>query len=434
VSYNTIAYTNTIRNTMIMKLSSLAVATLALASQCAAQNFAIGGRTTGTVDEARTDVNIPVVIDVLANDYSDDSGFDRTTIEFFAIRISLVSDGASVSVDTDTGLVTYTPKINFSGRVNGFTYEFIDYGKLSGSAAVFITVVDDFAASSAPSAGPSATPSAGPTTTPSATASGTPSVAPSSFPTAGPSAVPSDGPTTTPSATASGTPSVAPSSAPSAGPSVVPTSSAGPTTLASAAPSGIPSATPTKVPSSFPSTSPTSVPSRNPSRAPSESPSVAPSNGPSSSPSAVPTISAEPTIVPSTAPSGVSSTSPTSVPSGIPSRAPSEDPSVAPSFSPSQRPTALPTRSSTEQPSQSPTKSSQPSIFCVAEGNGCTPNDTCCGEGANVCVGVCTRVAAAVSKNTDSAYKLAGGARIRGSGRVRRRLLKGSVTTKSIRN
>jgi hypothetical protein len=102
-------------------------------------------------------------------------------------------------------------------------------------------------------------------------------------------------------------------------------------------------------------------------------------------------------------------------------RAPTKQPSLAPSPGPTRAPTDL--------PSQSPTKSSQLLVFCVAEGDTCDSDDTCCGDGANVCVGVCTRVIGQSSKNLDSSqYKLSDGGRIRGSGSVRRKLLKGSTT------
>jgi hypothetical protein len=92
-------------------------------------------------------------------------------------------------------------------------------------------------------------------------------------------------------------------------------------------------------------------------------------------------------------------------------------------------PTLRPTRAPTDLPSQSPAKSSQLSVFCVAEGDTCDSDDTCCGDGANVCVGVCTRVMGKTSKDLDkSQYKLGDGGRTRGSGGVRRKLMKGSGT------
>jgi hypothetical protein len=104
-------------------------------------------------------------------------------------------------------------------------------------------------------------------------------------------------------------------------------------------------------------------------------------------------------------------------------------PTKQPSLAPSPGPTLRPTRAPTGLPSQSPAKSSQQSVLCVAEGDTCDFDDTCCGDGGNVCVGVCTRFIGQSSKNLDSSqYKLSDGGRDRGSGSVRRKLLKGSST------
>jgi hypothetical protein len=281
---------------------------------------------------------------------------------------------------------------------------------LDGTDSVFYYSRFALEALPAPSGSPSLTPSMAPSITPTISSqpsflpTGSPSEPPSATPSENPSEAPSQAPSFEPSGAPSTSPSVAPTSAPSNVPSLAPSATpsvaptAIPTTVPSATPSGIPSASPTKVPSSVPSTSPTSGPSGIPSRSPSESPSFAPSNGPS--------------------------------------RAPSKQPSPAPS----PRPTTRPTRAPTEQPSQSPTKSTQPSVFCLAVGSTCTVNDRCCGEGANICIGVCSRVIGVVSKDLDKTqFKLSDDARVRGSdgfrlsselGRVRgsdrRKLLKGS--------
>jgi hypothetical protein len=126
------------------------------------------------------------------------------------------------------------------------------------------------------------------------------------------------------------------------------------------------------------------------------------------------------------------SAAPSADPSVMPSVTPSVAPSVSPSVSPSARPSVSPSAVPTDQPSQSPTKSSQPSVFCVLAGNECTHNDTCCGEGANVCVGVCTRAISRIADTGKTQYKLSDSERVRGSGSIRRKLLKGSGT-KSIR-
>lgn len=114
----------------------------------------------------------------------------------------------------------------------------------------------------------------------------------------------------------------------------------------------------------------------------------------------------------------------TEAPTASPTRSPTFFPTGTPTRAPTNVPTVKPTRAPTDLPSQSPTTSSQPSVFCVAVGDTCTFNDLCCGDGANVCIGVCSRAIKAVEKDSDkTAYKL-GETRIRGASR--RKLLKGS--------
>jgi hypothetical protein len=222
-------------------------------------------------------------------------------------------------------------------------------------------------------------------------------------------------------------PSVAPSEAPSVTPSVFP--SLAPSVRPSTSPSDAQSVSPSSGPSLIPSTTPSDTPSGIPSIGPSKNPSIEPSNAPSLEPSAGPNTapSGSPSDAPSTAPSTAPSAVPSAVPSDVPTQIPSRAPTKQPSLAPSPGPTLRPSRAPTDLPSQSPTKSSQPSIFCVAAGDACHSDDTCCGEGANVCVGVCTRAISQSSKDLDSSqYKLSDGARDRGSGSVRRKLLKGS--------
>jgi hypothetical protein len=237
----------------------------------------------------------------------------------------------------------------------------------------------------------------------------------------------SEKPTSSPSISSQPTttqfPSVAPSEAPSDTPSVFP--SLAPSVRPSASPSDTQSVSPSSGPSLIPSTTPSDSPSGISSIGPSKNPSIEPSDAPSLKPSAGP--SGSPSDAPSTVPSGAPSAVPSAVPSNVPSQIPSRAPTKQPSLAPSPGPTLRPTRAPTDLPSQSPTKSSQPSIFCVAVGDTCHTGDTCCGEGANVCVGVCTRAISQSSKDLDSSqYKLSDGARDRGSGSVRRKLLKGS--------
>jgi hypothetical protein len=228
-------------------------------------------------------------------------------------------------------------------------------------------------------------------------------------------------PTSSPSVSSQPTttqfPSVAPSEAPSDSPSFI--SSLAPSVLPSVPPSGAESVPPSTTPSDTPSGNPSIGPSRNASLEPSDAPSLEPSSGPNAAPSG--SSSVAPSIIASIVPSTLRSSVPSNVPTQTPSRAPTKQPSLAPSPGPTRAPTDL--------PSQSPTKSSQPSVFCVAAGDTCRSNDTCCGDGANVCVGVCTRAIGQSPKDLDKTqYKLSDGARIRGSGGVRRKLLKGSGT------
>jgi hypothetical protein len=120
---------------------------------------------------------------------------------------------------------------------------------------------------------------------------------------------------------------------------------------------------------------------------------------------------------------------PTSAPTRSPTRFPTEIPTLSPTNAPTRAPTNVPTvrptRAPTKEPTQSPTISSQPSVYCVPAGNTCTIDDNCCGNGANICIGVCSRTIKPVDKDSDkTTYKLSEG-RNRGAS-ARRMLLKGS--------
>jgi hypothetical protein len=135
-------------------------------------------------------------------------------------------------------------------------------------------------------------------------------------------------------------------------------------------------------------------------------------------------VTEAPTAAPTRTPTFFPTEAPTLAPTNAPTFRPTRSPTEAPTFAPTNAPTFRPTLAPTDRPSQSPSKSSQPSIFCVAAGDTCSANDTCCGDGANVCVGVCNRVIPQVVKDSDkNIYKLSEG-RVRGAGR--RKLLKGS--------
>jgi len=86
-------------------------------------------------DSAITDEGTPVVIDVLANDYDNDGTIDPTTV-------AIVSDpiNGTVSVNSTTGTVTYTPDSEYIGS-DSFTYTVNDSdGDTSNVATVDITV------------------------------------------------------------------------------------------------------------------------------------------------------------------------------------------------------------------------------------------------------------------------------------------------------
>jgi hypothetical protein len=91
-------------------------------------------------DDAATDEDTPVTIDVLKNDDDSDGELDPSTVR----RISGPSHG-SASVNTSTGKITYSPSANWYGE-DAFTYEVCDDGMppppqpLCDTATVDITV------------------------------------------------------------------------------------------------------------------------------------------------------------------------------------------------------------------------------------------------------------------------------------------------------
>jgi hypothetical protein len=86
-------------------------------------------------DSATTDEDVPVTIDVLANDNDVDGNLDAATVQ-----VASPPSHGSASVDSATGRVTYTPTANFSGP-DGFTYTVKDNdGASSNTANVAITV------------------------------------------------------------------------------------------------------------------------------------------------------------------------------------------------------------------------------------------------------------------------------------------------------
>ncbi|MFC1810159.1 tandem-95 repeat protein [Patescibacteria group bacterium] len=92
---------------------------------------------TANDDSATTNEDTPVDIDVPANDTDPDGTIDDATVAI----VDLPSDGG-VSVNPTTGVVTYTPDLNYNGS-DSFTYTVNDNdGNISNVATVTITIND----------------------------------------------------------------------------------------------------------------------------------------------------------------------------------------------------------------------------------------------------------------------------------------------------
>ena len=87
-------------------------------------------------DEASTQENVPVEIDVLANDTDCTESIDPATV-----TISAEPANGTVSVDSETGMVIYSPASGFSGT-DEFTYSVCNADGLCGEATVTITVIE----------------------------------------------------------------------------------------------------------------------------------------------------------------------------------------------------------------------------------------------------------------------------------------------------
>lgn len=84
-------------------------------------------------DAASTAEDTPVAIDVLANDYDPDGTIDKTSV-----TIDTAPANGRVVVNRVTGVVTYTPNLNFVG-VDTFTYRVTD-NEGAGSRAALVSV------------------------------------------------------------------------------------------------------------------------------------------------------------------------------------------------------------------------------------------------------------------------------------------------------
>lgn len=88
-------------------------------------------------DQASTEVNTPVTIDILHND-QDDGTINPSTVEITLDPL----DGTITEIDSHTGRVTYTPYCDFEG-VDTFRYTVKDDEGLTSNAAVVTITVGD---------------------------------------------------------------------------------------------------------------------------------------------------------------------------------------------------------------------------------------------------------------------------------------------------
>ncbi len=107
---------------------------------CTAE-FIVIGNTPPDVqnDTAVTAVNIPVAVNVVNNDYD-----LKTSINISSLGVLINPSHGSVVVDNNTGIVTYTPDLDYEGT-DVFRYSICDDGipcvPMCGEALVFITVL-----------------------------------------------------------------------------------------------------------------------------------------------------------------------------------------------------------------------------------------------------------------------------------------------------
>jgi len=86
-------------------------------------------------DATTTDQDLPVIVNILANDTDPDGTIDPST----AIITSVPSHGTSTIIDTSTGSTSYTPETGFTGN-DTFTYQVCDNDGLCDTAIVTVTV------------------------------------------------------------------------------------------------------------------------------------------------------------------------------------------------------------------------------------------------------------------------------------------------------
>jgi gliding motility-associated-like protein len=108
-------------------------------SYCETEVMIYGNRPPTVMDDsARTIENVPVVIDIIENDYD-----EKTSIDISSLAVSIKPRYGTVSVNPVNGDVTYTPNRNFSG-VDVLQYSICDDGipcePECGTAFVYIVV------------------------------------------------------------------------------------------------------------------------------------------------------------------------------------------------------------------------------------------------------------------------------------------------------
>jgi len=77
-------------------------------------------------DYAITDVNTPVDLKILGNDFSLDPDPSRRALNISSIKILIPTSFGNVSVDYNTGIVTYMPGYNYTGT-DSFVYQVCDF-------------------------------------------------------------------------------------------------------------------------------------------------------------------------------------------------------------------------------------------------------------------------------------------------------------------
>lgn len=95
---------------------------------------------TAVDDDALTEVNTPVNIDVLDNDIAGSSAINPTTVTFVAGTEPNPSTEGTFTVNAATGLVTFTPVNNFAGTVT-IEYQVCDMNALCDVATITVDIV-----------------------------------------------------------------------------------------------------------------------------------------------------------------------------------------------------------------------------------------------------------------------------------------------------